>query len=86
MKTIKHEKFTEIVADEGKWLTQKNENESRVYTDSVCLGVNDSEQNWREADNEEKEEWEKEQEAQMEAAMNAEMQEGAIEADGAIEA
>lgn len=65
MKTINHEKFVEIVAGDGKWLTQAAETESRVFTDSVCLGVNDSKDNWREADEEEKEAWEKEQEEKM---------------------
>lgn len=50
-----------LKAKENMWLTQSNDiqDEDRVYTDSVYLAVNDSEERWRDATDEEKQEWEK---------------------------
>lgn len=49
-----------IQAKEGMWLTQSGDIkvEERVYTDSVYLAVNDSKDRWRDATDQEKQEWE----------------------------
>lgn len=49
-----------LKAKTGMWLTQSADipDEERVYTDSVYLAVNDFEDRWRDATNEEKEDWE----------------------------
>lgn len=53
-----------ITASEGKYFTQKNiENEdARAYAITLYLADNDSEDNWREATQEEYYEWQKKQE------------------------
>lgn len=77
MKTIKHENYIELVADKDKYLTQAKlkETDAKIYTDSVCLGKEDSVSNWREADKSEKEEWEAGAEQRMHEAMQKQMQE-----------
>lgn len=57
----------ELRPSEGMWLTQTTDVESRVYSQLVYLGVNDSPDNWREATEIEKLEWEAEEKARMEA-------------------
>ena len=49
-----------LKAKTGMWLTQSADipDEERVYTDSLYLAVNDFEDRWRDATNEEKEDWE----------------------------
>lgn len=57
-----------ITAKEGMWLTQSgdiNDNE-RVFTDSVFLAVNDSRERWRDATDQEKQEWEQRMDAIIE--------------------
>lgn len=62
-----------ITASEGKYLTQKNlENENaRVFTISLYLASNDSEDNWREATQEEYYNWQRKREEDMEALLNS---------------
>lgn len=57
-----------ITASEGKYFTQKNiENEgARTYAITLYLADNDSEDNWREATQEEYYEWQKKQEQSFE--------------------
>lgn len=57
----------ELRPSEGMWLTQTTDVESRVYSQLVYLGVNDSPDNWREATEIEKLEWEEAEKARMEA-------------------
>lgn len=56
-----------LTPSEGMWLTQVGETENRVFSEQVILGVNDSPENWREATEQEKIEWEAEEKARMEA-------------------
>lgn len=56
-----------LTPSEGMWLTQANETENRVFSEQVILGVNDSPDNWREATETEKLEWEEAEKARMEA-------------------
>lgn len=58
-----------IKASEGKYLTQKNlESEGgRIFALSLYLADNDSEDNWREATQEEYYEWQQEREKEVEA-------------------
>jgi hypothetical protein len=56
-----------LTPSEGMWLTQVSETENRVFSEQVILGVNDSPDNWREATEDEKLEWEAEEKARMEA-------------------
>lgn len=56
-----------LTPSEGMWLTQANETENRVFSEQVILGINDSPDNWREATEIEKLEWEAEEKARMEA-------------------
>ena len=51
----------------GMWLTQVGETEDRLFSEQVILGVNDSPDNWREATETEKIEWEAAERARMEA-------------------
>mgnify|MGYP007028191196 CR=1 FL=1 len=59
-----------ITADENKWLTQKEDvgDNNRLYTKELRLGKFDSSDNWRDADDAEKVEYEKrmEEEARKE--------------------
>lgn len=50
-----------ITADENKWLTQKEDvgDNNRLYTKELRLGKFDSSENWRDADDAEKVEFEK---------------------------
>lgn len=67
-----------ITAKEGMWLTQSgdiNDNE-RVFTDSVFLAVNDSKDRWRDATDQEKQEWEARMDAIIEEEEQAYEQEG----------
>lgn len=59
-----------IQAKEGMWLTQSGDikDEERVFTDSVYLAVNDSKERWRDATDQEKQEWE----ARMDAIIEEE--------------
>lgn len=61
-----------ITASEGKYLTQKNlENENaRVFTISLYLASNDSEDNWREATQEEYYNWQRKREEDMEILLS----------------
>lgn len=67
-----------IKAKQGMWLTQSADipDEERVYTDSVYLAVNDSEDRWRDATGEEKEAWEARMDAIIEEEEEAYEQEG----------
>lgn len=56
-----------LTPSEGMWLTQVGETENRVFSEQIILGVNDSPDNWREATEIEKLEWEAEEKARMEA-------------------
>lgn len=56
-----------LTPSEGMWLTQAYETENRVFSEQVILGVNDSPDNWREATEIEKLEWEEAEKARMEA-------------------
>ena len=56
-----------LTPSEGMWLTQVGETDNRVFSEQVILGVNDSPDNWREATEIEKLEWEAEEKARMEA-------------------
>lgn len=49
-----------VTADDGKWLTQKEEvgDNNRVYTKDLRLGKFDTVDNWREADDEERKAYE----------------------------
>lgn len=62
-----------IKASEGKYLTQKTlENESgRIFALTLYLADNDSEDNWREATQEEYYEWQQKMEAEVEASFEA---------------
>jgi hypothetical protein len=51
----------------GMWLTQAYETENRVFSDGVYLAVSESPDNWREATEQEKLEWEEAEKARMEA-------------------
>lgn len=62
-----------LTPSKGMWLTQVGETENRVFSDQIILGVNDSPDNWREATEIEKLEWEAEEKARMEAAHEREM-------------
>ena len=57
-----------IQAKEGMWLTQSGDikDEERVFTDSVFLAVNDSRERWRDATDQEKQEWEQRMDAIIE--------------------
>ena len=54
-----------IKATEGMWLTQVGEAAERIYAKAVILAVNDTEDNWREATNDEREAFLKAMEEQM---------------------
>lgn len=56
-----------LTPSEGMWLTQVGETENRVFSEQVILGINDSPDNWREATEIEKIEWEEAEKARMEA-------------------
>lgn len=56
-----------LTPSEGMWLTQVGETENRVFSEQIILGVNDSPDNWREAAEIEKIEYEAEEKARMEA-------------------
>lgn len=56
-----------LTPSEGMWLTQAYDTENRVFSEQVILGVNDSPDNWREATEQEKLEWEEAERARMEA-------------------
>lgn len=56
-----------LTPSEGMWLTQAYDTENRVFSEQVILGVNDSPENWREATETEKIEWEAAERARMEA-------------------
>ena len=56
-----------LTPSEGMWLTQVGETDNRVFSDRVILGVNDSPDNWREATEIEKLEWEAAEKDRMEA-------------------
>lgn len=56
-----------LTPSEGMWLTQVGDTDNRVFSDQVILGVNDSPENWREATEAEKLEWEEAEKARMEA-------------------
>lgn len=62
-----------LTPSEGMWLTQVSETENRVFSDQVILGVNETPENWRDATEQEKLEWEAEEKARMEAEYEREM-------------
>jgi hypothetical protein len=62
-----------LTPSEGMWLTQVGETDNRVFSEQVILGVNDSPDNWREATEIEKLEWEAEEKTRMEAEHEREM-------------
>ena len=67
-----------ITAKEGMWLTQSGDinDEERVFTDSVYLAVNDSREIWRDATDQEKQEWEERMNAIIEEEEEEYEQEG----------
>lgn len=72
MKTIKHDKFTELVPDNGGWLTQaSDEVTERVFSDGVTLGASDTPDNWREVTDGWKAEWEAAHPADAEPPLDA---------------
>ena len=56
-----------LTPSKGMWLTQVGETENRVFSEEVILGVNDSPDNWREATEIEKLEYEAAEKARLEA-------------------
>lgn len=56
-----------LTPSEGMWLTQMGETDSRIFSEQVILGVNDSPDNWREATEDEKLAYEEAEKARMEA-------------------
>ena len=56
-----------LTPSEGMWLTRTDATTDRVFSKEVFLGINDSPDNWREATEEEKIEYEAEEKARMEA-------------------
>lgn len=56
-----------LTPSEGMWLTQVGDTDNRIFSDQVILGINDSPDNWREATETEKLEWEAAERARMEA-------------------
>ena len=56
-----------LTPSEGMWLTQVGDTDNRVFSEQVILGINDSPENWREATETEKLEWEEAEKARMEA-------------------
>jgi hypothetical protein len=65
--TEKSVTFRYLTPSEGMWLTQVGETENRVFSEQVILGVNDSPDNWREATEQEKIEYEEAEQARIEA-------------------
>lgn len=59
--------ITVLYADDGAYLTN-----GEVFTDSVYLGINAAESDWRDATAEEKETWEQEQESEDAEELTAE--------------
>lgn len=59
-----------LTPSKGMWLTQVGETENRVFSEQIILGVNDSPDNWREATEIEKIEYEAEEKARMEREMS----------------
>ena len=62
-----------LTPSEGMWLTQAYDTENRVFSEQVILGVNDSPENWREATEQEKLEYEAAEKARLEAEHEREM-------------
>ena len=56
-----------LTPSEGMWLTRTDATTDRVFSKEVFLGINDSPDNWREATEQEKFEYEAEEQARMEA-------------------
>lgn len=56
-----------LTPSEGMWLTRTDATTDRVFSKEVFLGVNDSRDNWRDATEQEKLEWEEAEKARMEA-------------------
>lgn len=56
-----------LTPSEGMWLTRTDATTDRVFSKEVFLGVNDSPENWREATEQEKIEYEAAEKARMEA-------------------
>lgn len=56
-----------LTPSEGMWLTRTDATTDRVFSKEVFLGVNDSPENWREATEQEKIEYEAEEQARLEA-------------------
>lgn len=54
-----------LTPSEGMWLTQVGETDNRVFSEQVILGINDSPDNWREATEQEKIEYEAEEKARI---------------------
>ena len=56
-----------LTPSEGMWLTRTDATTDRVFSKEVFLGVNDSPENWREATEQEKLEYEAAEKARLEA-------------------
>ena len=56
-----------LVPAEGMWLTRIDADTDRIFSKEVFLGVNDSPENWREATEQEKIEYEAAEKARLEA-------------------
>lgn len=60
-----------LTPSEGMYLTQAGDTENRIFSEQVILGVNDSPENWREATEQEKIEYEAAEKARLEAEYEA---------------
>lgn len=67
--TLNEKKITlrKLTPTEGMWLTQMGNTDARIFSQEIYLAVNDSPENWREATEQEKLEWEEAEQARMEA-------------------
>lgn len=70
-----------ISASKGNYLTQKTlENEgARIFSISIYLADNDSEDNWREATQEEYYEWQQNRDAEVEAHFEAQEEKAVVD-------
>lgn len=58
-----------LTPTEGMWLTQMSKTDARIFSQEIYLAVNDSPENWREATEQERLEWEEAEKARMEAEL-----------------
>ena len=67
--TTKQVELRKLTASEGMYLTQNFETEERTYTEYLYLAENEIVENWREATQEEKENYEKELDEKIKASL-----------------